>query len=61
MRYLSCPTRGRSLGQGAKLPKTTTIDLIVGDGAGGLNIEELDPDSEYLKANQRNDTINKNE
>ena len=53
--------KGRSLGQGAKLPKTTTIDLIVGDGAGGLNIEELDPDSEYLKANQRNDTTNKNE
>ena len=53
--------RGRALIQGSKLPKTSVIDLVLGDGTGGLKVEALDPDSAYRDHDKRIKRSNDNE
>jgi len=54
---LSMKFRQRNLEQGDQLPLTSIIDLELGDGTGGFEIEALDRDSPLHSSNRKRDTL----
>ena len=54
---LSIKFRQRKLEQGDQLPLTSLIDLELGDGTGGFQIESLDRDSPLHASNKKRDTL----
>ena len=54
---LSMKFRQRNLEQGDQLPLTSIIDLELGDGTGGFEIEALDRDSPLHSSYRKRDTL----
>ncbi len=54
---LTMKFRRRAIQQGDQLPLTSIIDLELGDGTGGFQVEALDRDSPYHPSNRKRDSL----
>ena len=54
---LTIKYRGRKLEKGDQLPLRSTIDLVLGDGTGGFEVEALDRYSPYHPSNRKRDNL----
>lgn len=54
---LTMTFRNRKIKQGDRLPRTSVIDLVLGDGTGGFTVEPLDRDSPYRSFKRKRDSL----
>ena len=54
---LTMTFRNRKIKQGDRLPGTSVIDLVLGDGTGGFTVEPLDRDSPYRSFKRNRDSL----
>ena len=54
---LSMNFRNRRIKQGDQLPRTSLIDLVLGDGTGGFTVQPLDKDSPYRFIKRKRDSL----
>lgn len=54
---LTMTFRNRKIKQGDRLPRTSVIDLVLGDGTGGFTVEPLDRGSPYRSFKRKRDSL----
>jgi beta-lactam-binding protein with PASTA domain len=54
---LTMTFRNRKIKQGDRLPRTSVIDLVLGDGTGGFTVEPLDRNSPYRSFKRKRDSL----
>ena len=54
---LSMNFRNQRIKQGDQLPRTSLIDLVLGDGTGGFTVQPLDKDSPYRFIKRKRDSL----